>query len=130
MSWTGLKKKKQKLQSGEEETGDKLVERDNSRISIRRQCELLGVNRSDVYREPAAPKLLSDEELRVRRLIDRVHTDEPTWGYRSITSWLRNWKGITINRKRTRRIMRDMGIYAALSAAELCHNSCQSGVGC
>jgi putative transposase len=112
MSWTGLKKKKQEFQSGEEETGDELVERENSRISIRRQCELLGVNRSDVYREPAAPKLLSDEELRIRQLIDRVHTDEPTWGYRSITSWLRNWKGIIINRKRTRRIMRDMGIYA------------------
>jgi putative transposase len=88
------------------------VERDNPRINIARQCELLGVARSSVYRQPSEPKLLSGEELHIRSLIDRIHTDEPTWGYRSITSYLRNWKGIWINRKRTRRMMRDMGIYA------------------
>lgn len=107
-----VKKKKWKSKSGEDETGCEAVERDNPRINITRQCELLGITRSSIYRQPSAPKLLSEEELHIRSLIDRIHTDEPTWGYRSITSYLRNWEGIWINRKRTRRIMRDMVIYA------------------
>lgn len=88
------------------------MERDNGCISLSRQCELLGIARSSIYRKPAGPGLLSDDELKIRALIDRIHTDEPTWGYRSITSYLCNWYGIQINRKRTRRMMRDMGIYA------------------
>ena len=88
------------------------MERNNDRISIVRQCELLGVARTSVYRKRPVVKQVSDEELKIRELIDRIHTDEPTWGYRSITSYLRNWHGILINRKRTRRMMRDMGIYA------------------
>ncbi len=44
--------------------------------------------------------------------IDRIHTDEPTWGYRTITSYLRNAYGMVVNRKRVRRLMRLMGIYA------------------
>lgn len=45
------------------------------------------------------------------RRIDEIHTDEPTWGYRAITRIIRRDDGILINRKRTRRIMKDMGIY-------------------
>jgi len=46
------------------------------------------------------------------RLIDKIHTDEPTWGYRTITAILRREHDLVINKKRVRRIMRDMGIYA------------------
>ena len=44
--------------------------------------------------------------------IDRIHTDEPTWGYRTITAHLQNHYGMIVNRKRVRRLMREMGIYA------------------
>ncbi len=88
----------------------KLVDRNDKTITVKRQCELLAINRTSVYREPVL-KQLNDEELRIRRWIDRIHTDEPTWGYRTITTVLRRDHGIRINRKRTRRIMRDMGIY-------------------
>lgn len=109
---TGSKKKKQKSQNDGEEIGYDAIDRNDKKISVSRQCELLGLNRTSVYRPPAASPLLSDEEIKIRALIDHIHTDEPTWGYRSITSWLRNFMGIRINKKRTRRIMRDMGIYA------------------
>jgi putative transposase len=46
------------------------------------------------------------------RLIDEIHTAEPTWGYRTITFFLRRAHELVINKKRVRRIMRDMGIYA------------------
>ena len=44
--------------------------------------------------------------------IDRIHTAEPTWGYRTITAHLRNCYGMLVNRKRVRRLMREIGIYA------------------
>jgi putative transposase len=88
----------------------KLVDKENAKITVKRQCELLDINRTSVYRKPVL-KLLNDEELRLRGWIDRIHTDEPTWGYRTITTILRRDHGVVINRKRTRRIMREMGLY-------------------
>ncbi|OPZ69614.1 MAG: Integrase core domain protein [Verrucomicrobia bacterium ADurb.Bin474] len=79
-------------------------------MTVLRQCELLGINRSGVYRKRGF-RVLDDEELEIRMRIDRIHTDEPTWGHRTITTILRLDYGILINRKRTRRIMQEMGIY-------------------
>jgi putative transposase len=87
------------------------VDKQEGRLTVKRQAELLSVNRSSVYREADAPKGLDSEALRLMSLIDRLHTDYPTWGYRTITSLLRREYGYVINRKRVRRMMRDMGIY-------------------
>ncbi len=87
-----------------------LVDMNHSRLTVQRQAELLSLNRSSLYRQPAL-KLITDEELFIMRRIDEIHTDEPTWGYRTITRILRRDDGILINKKRTRRIMKDMGIY-------------------
>jgi putative transposase len=46
------------------------------------------------------------------RWIDEIHTNEPAWGYRTITRILNRDHGQKINRKKVRRMMRDMGIYA------------------
>ena len=40
-------------------------------LSVRRQCELLGLNRSSLYYEPAAE---TAENLRLMRLIDEEYT--------------------------------------------------------
>ncbi len=45
------------------------------------------------------------------RRIDEIHTAHPTWGYRTITRILRRDDKLLINRKKVRRMMRDMGIY-------------------
>jgi putative transposase len=87
-----------------------LVDRENPKITVQRQCELLEINRTSVYRE-RKQRFLDFEELRLRGWIDRIHTDEPTWGYRTITTILRRDYGVLINRKRTRRIMQQMGLY-------------------
>ena len=78
---------------------------------MKRQTELLEVNRSSIYR-PASQESISESEHKLRGLIDRIHTDNPTWGYRTITSFLREEHGLKVNRKRVRRIMRDIGVYA------------------
>jgi len=69
------------------------------------------INRSSIYRADSC-KPVKDSEHMLRGYIDRLHTDNPTWGYRMITSFLRREHGLTVNRKRVRRIMRDMGVYA------------------
>ncbi len=89
-----------------------LIDRDDDNITKRRQCELLEVNRTSIYRETKT-KELSEDELLLRKTIDHVHTDEPTWGYRKITDYLNLESDTTrINRKKTLRVMRDIGIYA------------------
>lgn len=84
-------------------------------ISIRRQCELLGVNRSSVYYEPRGE---SEENLRVMRLIDEQYTRAPFYGSRKMTGWLRT-KGFEVNRKRVSRLMAVMGLEAVYPKPKL-----------
>lgn len=84
----------------------------SSELSVRRQCELLGVNRSDIYRKPVAPdegKRLRDEHDMAR--IDYWHTQMPYLGSRRIACRLRD-EGIDIGRKRVRNLMCKMGLLA------------------
>lgn len=78
------------------------MEAGHAKISVRRQCELLGLPRSSCYYEPACE---SDENLRLMRLIDKEYTDHPFLGSRQMTSCLR-LQGEVVNRKRVRRLMR------------------------
>jgi putative transposase len=75
-------------------------------LSIREQCELLGLHRSNVYYEPLQE---SQENLEVMRLIDREHLCHPAKGRRQMTEYLRR-EGYSINPKKTRRLMEIMGI--------------------
>jgi putative transposase len=86
----------------------RLVEIDHAELSVRRQCDLLGLNRSTSYYEPAGA---SPEDLRLMRLIDEQYTAYPFYGSRRMTEWL-NDQGEGINRKRIRRLMREMGLEA------------------
>lgn len=74
-------------------------------MTVKRQADLLGISRSGVYRKPPG-RTIGKEELALRRLIDEIHTSEPTWGYRKITSFLKNAFQLKINKKRVRRIVR------------------------
>lgn len=79
-------------------------------LSLAKQTRILEIGRTSIYKRPT--KGISDDTIELMHKIDRIHTDEPTWGYRTITSYLRNAFGIVVNRKRVRRLMRQMGIYA------------------
>jgi putative transposase len=75
---------------------------------VRRQCALLGLNRSSWYYEPAAE---AEENLRLMRLIDGRYTDCPFYGSRRMAVWLGE-QGEQVNRKRVQRLMRLMGLEA------------------
>ncbi len=85
-----------------------LVEPDHPTLSIRRQCELLGLSRSTLYYEPAGE---TEENLRLMRLIDEEYTAHPFYGSRRMTAWLRR-QGEAVNRKRVQRLMGRMGLEA------------------
>ena len=77
-------------------------------MSVRRQCELLGLSRSSLYYEPTGEPA---ENLRLMRLIDEQYTAHPYYGSRRMTMWLIE-RGEEVNRKRVRRLMQVMGIEA------------------
>jgi putative transposase len=56
-----------------------LINPSDSHLSIRRQCELLGLNRSSYYLSPAVE---SEENLRLMRLIDEQFLKTPFYGSR------------------------------------------------
>jgi len=85
-----------------------LIDRDQREPSIRRQCGLLGVARSGVYRQ--APPA-NDSDLALMRQRDELFTAWPFLGSRRMAAMLRA-AGHAINRKRVQRLMRKMGIAA------------------
>ena len=85
-----------------------LVEPEHPLLSIRRQCELLGLSRSTYYLGPATSL---EEDLRLMRLIDQQFLRTPFYGSRRMTVFLER-SGETVNRKRVRRLMALMGLEA------------------
>ena len=85
-----------------------LVDRDQREPSIRRQCALLGVARSGIYR---GARPANDNDLALMRRLDQLFTGWPFLGSRRMTAMLRA-AGHSINRKRVQRLMRKMGIAA------------------
>jgi putative transposase len=85
-----------------------LLDYDHGKLSIRRQCALLGVVRSGLYRQrqPA-----NDNDLAVMRQLDELFTAWPFLGSRRMAAMLRA-EGQRINRKRVQRLMRQMSIAA------------------
>ena len=73
------------------------------------QADILGLNRTGLYYKPASP---SNEDLRIKSIIDRIYTAHPEFGYRRITDWLNVYKNERINHKTVYRHMREMGIQA------------------
>ena len=85
-----------------------MLDRADRALSLRRQCALVGVARSGVYR-PRKPA--NDNDVALTRRIDELFTAWPFLGSRRMTAMLRA-EGVFVNRKRVQRLMRLMGIAA------------------
>lgn len=88
--------------------GRAMLDRGDKELSIRRQCVLVGVARSGVYR-PRKPA--NDNDAPLLRRIDELFTAWPFLGSRRLTAMLRA-EGCPVNRKRVQRLMRQVGIAA------------------
>ncbi len=84
------------------------MELKNPIISLSRQCDLLGMNRSSFYYRSRRNDAYNNVLM---RLIDEQYTRRPTFGVEKMRDWLRN-QGHWVNGKRVRRLMRLMGLYA------------------
>ena len=91
------------------------MDRAHPEISVRRQCELLGVNRSGLYYQPMGE---SEENLQLMRLLDEQYTRTPFYGSRKMTEWLAT-VGPSVNRKRVSRLMELLGIEAVYPKPKL-----------
>jgi putative transposase len=85
-----------------------LVDRGHGRLSVRRQCALLSLARSGVYRPP---RPTDENDLALMRRIDELFTAWPFLGSRRMALML-DADGRPVNRKRMQRLMRRMGIAA------------------
>jgi putative transposase len=83
-----------------------MIEADHPRLSVTRQCDLLGLPRASYYHRP---KPVAEENLRLMRLIDETYLAYPFFGSRQMTRWLKR-QGEKVNRKRVRRLMRELGL--------------------
>jgi putative transposase len=83
-----------------------LLARDHGKLSIRRQCVLLSLARSGVYR---TPRPANDNDLALMRRIDALFAAWPFLSSRRMAAMMRA-AGYAVNRKRVQRLMRRMGI--------------------
>ncbi len=77
-------------------------------LSVRKQCSLLGINRSGLYYVPCKA---SEEDERIMRELDEQYTKTPFYGVEKMTAHLHR-SGIRIGHNKVRRLMRKLGLEA------------------
>lgn len=87
-----------------------MLEKSGGALSVRRQCELLGINRNRLTAR-RAPGLRA-EDLVLARRIDELHLSFPEFGTRRMSQWLRREGRKAATRRTVGRIMRLMGLEA------------------
>lgn len=68
----------------------------------------MGLSRGRIYYQPAPE---NEQNFMLKKEIERLYTAHPFFGYRKVTAVFRR-DGHGVNRKRVRRLMREMGLMA------------------
>lgn len=82
-----------------------LIQPQFKKISVRKQCELLTVNRSSLYYKPVPEK---PENVKMMEVMDKHLTLHPTEGVKSLVHLFRS-RNYCVGPKRIRRLLRLMG---------------------
>jgi putative transposase len=90
------------------ETKRTMIELAFPHISIRRQCELIGLNRATFYCAPAMEPAFT---LQLMHLIDEQYTKTPFYGWPRMAAHLQRL-GLQVNHKRVQRLMQTMRLQA------------------
>jgi putative transposase len=85
-----------------------LIDMDNPQLSIKQQCELLGLNRSSYYARPTA---ITAYDQKILNRMDEIFTEHPYYGNRRMMHVLRA-EGFMIGRKKVRCCYQILGIEA------------------
>lgn len=97
-----------------------MIDPSDSHMSIREQCELLGIHRSLYYYQAAGESNLN---LELMRLIDEIHLLDPNLGYPRMRELLQRM-GYQVSKNRVARLMRTMGIRAHYPAPKTSNQGC------
>lgn len=92
-----------------------MIEKDHPKLSLRKQCELLEINRNRLAQQKSK---VSEEDEQIMKVLDVLYTKWPFLGQRKLQRELADhgWK---IGRKRVRRLMKLMGIEALVPKPSL-----------
>ena len=82
-----------------------MVSTKSQKLSIRKQCDLLNVPRSNLYYQPVPEKL---ENVKLMNIMDKHLLKHPTEGVVSMVNFLKE-KGYPVGPKRIRRLFKVMG---------------------
>lgn len=85
-----------------------MVDKNNPKLSVRKQSRILNINRSTLYYKPKGE---SAENLNIMRLIDEEYLKHPFYGSRRMVYFLKRL-GYKVERHRVRRLMKLMGLTA------------------
>jgi len=78
------------------------------KLTVKRQCELLALNRTGVY---YTPRPVPEADLRLMRRIDELHLEHPYYGARRLAKQLER-EGFAVGRVHVAALMHRMGIEA------------------
>jgi len=93
-----------------------MIEKNNRKLSVSRQCGLLGISRSSLYYKRGGKRRNSDIVLENRIL--EIFWECPSYGYRKIQDDLRK-KGCRAGTERVRNAMKRLGIKAIMPKRNL-----------
>lgn len=85
-----------------------LIEENHEQLSIREQCILIGLNRSNFYYQKSEETSFN---LLLMKLLDEEYTRHPFKGVNKMVVYLKDF-GYSVNPKRIRRLLRLMGLEA------------------
>lgn len=83
------------------------MERTDAVLTLVEQADLLSLSRRSLYYQPIAPAAI---EVQIKHAIDRIYTEQPSYGSRRVGVILARDYGLVVNRKAVQRHMREMGI--------------------
>jgi putative transposase len=86
-----------------------LIDKNDKKYSLRRQCRLLGLNRSGLYYKAAG---ISQRDRTLMNLLDEQYTRTPFWGVRNMTSYIKDAGYPETGRGHVRTLLRRMGLMA------------------
>ena len=94
-----------------------------SKLTLTRRCELLEVPRTSLYNKPVQRD--TTQENRIKGRIDYWHTKMPYLGVRKLRKQLQSIDGLKVGRKRIKRYMDEMGVYAVYPKENLSKRNLQ-----
>lgn len=92
-----------------------LIEKENTKYSLRKQCKLLEINWSTMYYEPVG---ISELDREMMNLLDEQYTKTPFYGVPKMKEYL-NSKGYKVGKEHVRTLLRKMGLKAVFAGPNI-----------